>query len=42
MAAVAVGEGNDSRMGFINTEGRFLINPQFYSAHAFHNGLAEV
>jgi len=28
MAAVRVGDGDDSRMGFINTTGRYLINPQ--------------
>ncbi len=42
MAAVAIGDVIDNSMGFINTEGRFLINPRFYAADTFRDGLAAV
>jgi hypothetical protein len=42
LAVVCVGRGDDSRCGFIDVTGRFVINPQFYSAYPFEGGLAGV
>ena len=41
LAGVCVGEGGD-RCGFIDTTGKFVINPQFYSVSPFSKGLSTV